>query len=94
MKKFSNPLDPDDVNIKSAIKKWTIDLLKINTDSEVDITEHLCSESSCVYAETFIKVKNTEGSLFYKITKPLTFIRKLDVQNMTEIKEINSAHKH
>jgi hypothetical protein len=94
MKKFHNPLDPDDINIKSAIKKWTIDLLKLNADSEIEITENLCSEASCVYAETVVKVVYTEGSLFYKITKPLTFIRKLDVQNMTEIKEQMSTHKH
>jgi hypothetical protein len=94
MKKFNNPLDPDDINIKSAIKKWTIDLLKLNADSDIEITENLCSEASCVYAETLLKVQNTEGSSFYKITKPLTFIRKLDVQNMAEIKEQMSTHKH
>jgi hypothetical protein len=101
MKKFKNPLDPDDINIKSAIKKWTIDLLKLEADSEIEITENLCSEASCVYAETLVKVVytdlsrgNREGSRFFKITKPLTFIRKLDVQNMSEIKEVNSTHKH
>ena len=94
MKKFSNPLDPDDINIKSAIKKWTIDLLKLNADSDIEIIENLCAEASCVYADTVIKVQNTEGSHFFKITKPLTFIRKLDVQNMTEIKEQMSMHKH
>ena len=101
MKKFNNPLNPEDINIKIAIKKWTVDVLKLNDDAEVDIIENLCTEASCVYAETLIKVQNTEesqdnreGSLFYKITKPLTFIRKLDVQNMTQIKEITATHKH
>jgi hypothetical protein len=94
MKKFSNPLDPDDINIKSAIKKWTFDLLKLNADSDIEIIENLCSEASCLHTETVIKVQNTEGSRFYKITKPLTFIRKLDVQNMKQIKEVMSTHKH
>ncbi len=101
MKKFNNPLDPDDVNIKLAIKKWTVELLKLNADSDIEIIENLCAESSCIYAETLIKVENTdlsrdnrEGSLFFKITKPLTFIRKLDVQNMVKINASTSAHKH
>jgi hypothetical protein len=94
MKKFINPLDPDDLKIKAAIQQWTIDFFKLNESTDIDITEHLCAETSCVHAETVVKVSNTEGVHFYKIAKPLTFIRKLDVQNMKEMTTTNVLHKH
>ena len=71
MKKFNNPLDPDDLKIRAAIKLWTIDFLKLETPTEIEIIEHLCTEASCLHAETVIKVENTEGSSFFKIAKPL-----------------------
>jgi hypothetical protein len=94
MKKFINPLDPEDLNIKAAIKKWAFDSLKLDDATQIDITENLCSEASCVYAETVIKVENTEGVHFYKITKPLTFIRKMDVQNMKKMDAQTIQHTH
>lgn len=119
MKKFNNPLDPDDLNIRAAIKQWTIDFLKLDATAEIEIIEHLCAEASCLHAETVIKIQNTEGSsdvgrvvetqnskpktqnientegsLFFKIAKPLTFIRKLDVQNMKAIATANMVHRH
>ena len=94
MKKFNNPLDPDDIKIRTAIKEWTLDFLKLETSVEIEIIEHLCTEASCLHAETVIKVENTEGSSFFKIAKPLTFIRKLDVLNMKEMSSPNSVHRH
>jgi hypothetical protein len=94
MKKFINPLDPEDLNIKAAIKKWAFDSLKLGDATQIDTTENLCSEASCVYAETVIKVENTEGVHFYKITKPLTFIRKMDVQNMKKMDAQTIQHTH
>jgi hypothetical protein len=94
MKKFINPLDPDDLNIRAAIRQWTIDFLKLEASTELEIIEHLCTEANCLHTETVIKVENTEGSLFYKIAKPLTYIRKLDVQSMTKINAATSAHRH
>ena len=94
MKKFNNPLDPDDLKIRAAIKLWAIDFLKLELSTEIEITEHLCTEASCLHAETVLKVENTEGSSFFKIAKPLTFIRKLDVQNMTKMPSVNNVHRH
>jgi hypothetical protein len=93
MKKFNNPLDPDDLNIKAAIRTWTFDFLKLTPDFELEIIEHECSDASCLHAETVLKIKPslrgieaTEGvERFFKIAKPLTFVRKLDVQHMKEI---------
>ena len=94
MKKFNNPLDPDDVKIRAAIKQWAIDFLMLEPSTDIEIVEHLCTEASCLHAETVLKVENTEGSSFFKIAKPLTFIRKLDVQNMKEMSSPNSIHRH
>ena len=94
MKKFINPLDPDDLKIRAAIRQWTIDSLKLNPYTELEIIEHLCTEANCLHTETIIKVENTEGIHFYKIAKPLTFIRKLDVQNMVEINSFMPIHRH
>ena len=86
MKKFINPLDPNDLNIKAAIKKWAFDFLQLDDAAQLDIVEHICSEASCLHAETVLKVEYTEGVHFYKIAKPLTFIRKIDIQNMKKEK--------
>ena len=94
MKKFNNPLDPDDLEIRAAIKQWAIDFLKLELSTDIEIVEHLCTEASCLHAETVLKVENTEGSSFFKIAKPLTFIRKLDVQNMTKMPSVNNVHRH
>ena len=94
MKKFINPLDPEDLKIKAAIQQWTFDLFKLTDTTTVEITEHLCTEASCVHAETVVKLSDTEGVHFFKIAKPLTFIRKLDVQNMTQINNGLVIHRH
>ena len=94
MKKFNNPLDPDDLKIRAAIRQWTLDFLALDASADVEITEHLCAEVSCLHTETVLKVDNTEGSSFFKIAKPLTFIRKLDIQSMTKMASPNNVHRH
>ena len=94
MKKFINPLDPEDLKIKAAIQQWTLDFFKLNDATAIEITEHLCTEASCVHAETVVKLSDTEGVHFFKIAKPLTFIRKADVQNMTQINNGLVIHRH
>jgi hypothetical protein len=94
MKKFINPLDPNDLNIKAAIVKWTFDYLKLDDAAQIDIIEHICSNASCLHAETSLKVENWEGVHFYKIAKPLTFIRKMDVQSMKKMVSTTTLHAY
>jgi hypothetical protein len=94
MKKFINPLDPEDLNVKAAIKKWASDSLKLDEATQMDIVEHVCSDASCLHSETVLKVENREGVHFYKMAKPLTFIRKIDVLNMKEIDTHATVHNH
>jgi hypothetical protein len=94
MKKFINPLDPEDLNVKAAITKWAFDFLKLDEGARLDIVEHVCSDASCLHSETVLKVENREGVHFYKMAKPLTFIRKIDVQHMKKMDSKTTHHQH
>ena len=104
MTTFKNPLDPENIEIKKAIRQWVIDRFKLDAGVKIDIVEHRCAESSCVHAETVISVENTEGVLnpetigkkevFYKIAKPLVYIRKIDVALMQKMSTKITQHRH
>jgi hypothetical protein len=106
MKAFINPHDPDNVAIKATLSGWLRTKLALNDDAEVSVHEHLCSEPSCVHAETVFKVENGQntvdegnpegggkGLLFYKIAKPIVYIRKWDLDAMKKI-ETPMKHAH
>ncbi len=94
MTTFTNPLDPENIEIKKAIRQWVIDRFKLDAAVKIDIVEHQCSEASCVHAETVISIENTEGGKFYKMAKPLVYIRKLDVALMQPMLVKTALHRH
>jgi hypothetical protein len=94
MKGFKNPLDPDNLNIKTALRRWAIEKLALAENAEVQITEIQCAEPNCVHVETLISVVDTEGGRFFKINKPLVFIRKWDVQAWQEMGHQDAIHRH
>lgn len=105
MNAFKNPLDPENIEIKKAIRKWVNERLKLDDSEHIDIIEHRCTEASCVHAETVISVSNArntvlasrelgEGGTFYKIAKPLVFIRKIDIALMQQIGTKPKPHQH
>ena len=94
MNAFKNPLDPENIQIKKAIRKWVIDRFKLAESADIGIVEHNCSEQSCIHAETVISVLNTEGGHFYKIAKPLVFVRKIDVSLMQPMFVKPQVHRH
>jgi hypothetical protein len=104
MTTFTNPLDPENIAIKKAIRQWVIDRFKLDVSVKIDIMEHTCSEASCVHAETVISVQNTveernpdsfgKGGDFYKIAKPLVYIRKIDVALMQKVVSKTMQHRH
>jgi hypothetical protein len=102
MKRFINPLDPENHQIKAALRLWLIERLKLDADAVVQILEQTCTEPSCVYAETVIVIENTghrasaesgKEVQFYKITKPLVYIRKGDLDRLERIEKVES-HRH
>ena len=102
MKKFTNPNDPENVQLKSTLKRWISEKLVLSQEAVIEIEEHNCTEVSCVYAETVFTIKNTpdvsgqvEGVMdFYKIAKPLVFIRKWDIEVMKRSTIKLVVHKH
>ncbi len=102
MTQFKNPLDPDNIQIRMAIRKWLIDCFKLDESARIEIVEHRCSEASCVHAETVISVAysddtsrdNREGVYYYKISKPLVFIRKIDVSLIKVLTQKPQVHRH
>ena len=94
MATFKNPLDPENIQVKKVIRQWVIDRFKLDEPVSIGIVEHQCTEPSCVHAETVISIQNTEGSEFYKIAKPLVFIRKIDIGIMQKKEEKNIKHRH
>ncbi len=91
---FKNPLDPENIQVKKAIRQWVIVRFTLDESVYIDIVEHQCSEASCVHAETVISIENTEGSESYKIAKPLVYIRKIDVAVMQKMVSKTAVHRH
>ena len=77
MKKFTNPNDPENVQLKSTLKRWISEKLVLSQEAVIEIEEHNCTEVSCVYAETVFTIKNTpdvsgqvEGGTTFHFTIP------------------------
>jgi hypothetical protein len=93
MKAFINPHDPDNIELKKILTNWLKEKLALNDDTKVSIHEHLCSEPNCIHAETVFRTENTEGVSFYKITKPIVYIRKWDLDALKKI-HAPTVHTH
>jgi hypothetical protein len=96
MNKFKNPLDPENIQIKALLKQWIIAKFQLKKTVDIEIIEHNCSEASCVHAETTISIahiENTEKE-HYKISKPLTFIRKWDMEALKKVNSPHNSHRH
>jgi hypothetical protein len=78
---FSNPLDPENKEIRKAIKMWLQHKLAFLTEEVITISELKCCGENCPHIETVITIWTTEPQVF-KITKPLTYIRKQDIDKL------------
>ena len=98
MKLFTNPLDPDNIKLKTTLSQWITAKWLLSPAAEIEINEMLCAEPSCIHTETIFKISDVQDELktvrFYKIAKPLVYIRKWDFDNLKETSSINSVHKH
>jgi hypothetical protein len=93
MKAFINPHDPDNTALKKTLTDWLKTKLALNDDTEVSVHEHLCSEPSCVHAETVFRTEYNQEISFYKITKPIVYVRKWDLDGLKKI-EMPTVHAH
>ena len=98
MKLFTNPLDPDNIKLKITLSQWITAKWLLSPTAEIEINEMLCAEPSCIHTETIFKISDVQDEIktvrFYKISKPLVYIRKWDFDNLQESSSINSVHKH
>lgn len=78
---FINPLDPENVLIKKKIAEWLMHFQMIDKESNVLITEipH-CIDRPCPDSTTQITIIKPDGKeQLIKISKPLVYIRKWDI---------------
>lgn len=79
MQLFVNPRDPSNEIITKKIREWVRNKFEISEDIAIDITEISCLDPHCVCKETQIRLF-LDPILIKKIAKPLTFIRKWDIE--------------
>jgi hypothetical protein len=87
MQKFINPNDKSGEKTRETLRRWVAERLKLPDIDSVVIQEHVCSDSSCLHAETVFSVQNTEGVALYKVAKPLVYVRKWDIEGMQLVKK-------
>jgi hypothetical protein len=76
---FTNPLDPENLAIKKAIKQWVAAKYNLDETVMLTVTELKCCGEQCPHIETAITIWQTPPILL-KITKPLVYIRKHDIE--------------
>lgn len=79
MQTFINPRDPTNEIITQKVIEWVRHKFSVSPEIEVFVTEISCADPHCVCKETQIRILN-ESILVKKIAKPLTFIRKWDIE--------------
>ncbi len=89
MQKFTNPNDPHNTQLNATLTRWISEKLHLTDEAVIGIIEHQCTDTNCLHAETIFQVKNREEeAMFYKIAKPLVFIRKWDVEGMKKFEKL------
>jgi hypothetical protein len=63
-----------------AIKRWTREILNLNDDSIVTVSEFACSDPGCPLLETVIGVFDEKETRTWKLTRPRVAVTKLMVQ--------------
>ncbi len=77
---FRNPFDKDNVTITKKVKEWTAIHFTLSTNDIVLVSEVNCIEPNCPDYETEIIIVKSHGNKqYYKIRKPLTYVRKWDI---------------
>lgn len=62
-----------------AIKQWTRDILRLDDDAVITVSELACTDPGCPLIETVIAVFDQQGSRKWKLTRAKAGISKLNV---------------
>ncbi|MEY4937631.1 MAG: hypothetical protein RIS64_3990 [Bacteroidota bacterium] len=79
MQKFINPNDPNNFQTIAWIEKQVRILLETEAGI-ISIEELSCHDSSCIHATSVICWANELDIQYFKISKPLVFIKKRDIE--------------
>lgn len=79
MQTFVNPRDPTNEIITQKVIEWVRIKFSVSAEIEIKILEISCADPHCVCKETQIQIFDAPF-LIKKIGKPLTFIRKWDIE--------------
>jgi len=80
---FRNPFDNDNVTITKKVKEWTTSHFTLSINDIVLVSEVNCVEPNCPDYETEIIIVKSQGTRhYYKIRKPLTYLRKWDIDSL------------
>ena len=77
---FKNPNDPDNQMIRAKIKEWLQQYLNIDPELVATIDEIPCRDPGCPDIFTRIVYRYNAEKKEFIIHKPLTFVRKIDIQ--------------
>ena len=99
MSHFTNPNDPENVQLKITLSNWVCEYYKTHyPDTEpfdaIDIVEYNCPDPGCLHAESLIEIRVGVVYHFFRIAKPLVYIRKGDISSMKETQWGMPNHKH
>ncbi len=79
MQKFVNPNDPNNIQTIAWIEKQARILLETEVGT-ISVEELSCNDSSCIHATSVICWANESNIEYFKISKPLVFIKKRDIE--------------
>ena len=82
MSLFKNPNDPDNSKITKLVKDWVREKFPSHKDAIITVTELQCSDPGCPDMETVIAIYD-EKKVQFKIRKPLNYVRKWDIANLS-----------
>lgn len=77
---FRNPFDEGNVKITRKVKEWVTTRFMLSDSDIIMVMEVKCIDPNCPDYETKITILKSNGqNANYKIRKPLTFVRKWDI---------------
>lgn len=64
----------------AAIKRWTSEILKLEADATLTVSELACRDPGCPLVETVVTVFESSGTRQWRFTRPRIAVTKLMLQ--------------
>lgn len=74
-----SPSAPDPAH-SAAIKRWTREILKLDTEATITVNELACRDPGCPLLETIVTVFSGSGTCQWRFTRPRIAVTKLMLQ--------------